>query len=79
MKGGAKTIEWQKKIRGVSFSQDKFLGLSQYAEVQRQLSFDDHALALCILAPLNIWDKVEELGKRSETFTRILQGQKSLQ
>lgn len=31
---------------------------------------------LCHLATLNAWDKVEESGKKSESFTKIIQGPK---
>lgn len=44
--------------------------------MQRQLEFDDHTLALHHLAALNARDKVEESGKRFESFTKIIQGPK---
>lgn len=33
-------------------------------------------MALCCLAALNVWDKVEESGKMSESLAKIIQGQK---
>lgn len=51
------------------------LGEGPYAELQRQLEFDDYkTLALCHLVALNAWNKVEESGERSESFTKIIQG-----
>ena len=50
------------------------LGEGPYAELQRQLEFDDYkTLALCHLVALNAWNKVEESGERSESFTKIIQ------
>lgn len=54
------------------------LGEGQYAELQRQLEFDDHILALHHLTALNVRDKVEQSGKRSESFTKIIQGPKEV-
>lgn len=66
----------EQESRGVDISQDKFLDESQQAEFQKQFEFDDHILALCCLAALNTWDKVEESGKRSESLAKIIQGKK---
>ena len=71
-----RSIEQWNRVRAISISKDWFLGEDQYAESQRQLKFDDHTLVLCHLATLNAWDKVEESGKKSESFTKIIQGPK---
>lgn len=47
---------------------------AQYADFQREFGFDDHTLTQCCLAALSSWDKVRESGKRSESFTKIIQG-----
>lgn len=51
-------------------------GEDQYAELQRQLEFDNHTLALCPALALNAWGKVEESEKRSELFIKIIQDPK---
>lgn len=46
-----------------------------YAKIQRQLEFDDdHTVEQYHLASLNAWDKVEEPEKKSESFTKVIQG-----
>ena len=40
--------------------------------------FDDHNLVLCHVAALNAWDRVEESGKRAESFTNIVHGLKEV-
>ena len=46
-----------------------------YAKIQRQLKFDDdHTVEQCHLVSLNSWDKVKKPEKRSESFTKVIQG-----
>ena len=49
------------------------LGEGQYADLQRQLEFDNHTLALCPALALNAWGKVEQPGQ-AQSFTKITQG-----
>lgn len=35
--------------------------------------YDDHTLALCCTAALNAWDRIEEVGKRTESFAKVIQ------
>lgn len=72
----ARAIEEQNRARGINISQDQLLGEGQYANLQRQLEFDDPILELCQLAALNAWDKVKEPGKSSESLSTIRQGPK---
>lgn len=70
-----RAIEQQQgRVRGYEISQDQILGEGCYAEVEKQITFDDHTLALCCTAALNAWDKIQESGKRTEPFTKIIQG-----
>lgn len=39
---------------------------------------DNNTLILCCIAALNAWNKVEELGKRIESFTKSIQDQKEV-
>jgi hypothetical protein len=72
----ARATEQWNRARDLNISQDQLLSESQYAELQKQLEFDDNTLELCHLATLNAWDKTEESGKRFELFTKIIQDQK---
>ena len=51
----------------------KPLGERDYATVERQSLYDDHILALCHGATLNAWDRTEEVGKKIESFTKVIQ------
>lgn len=55
----ARAIEQWNRDRGINISHDHFLGDGKYAEPQMQFEFDNHISALCYLAALNAWDKVE--------------------
>lgn len=74
----ARTIEQQGRATGYEISQDQILDEGPYADVERQFTFDDHTLSLCCTAALNAWDKIQESGKRSEPFTKIVQGPKEV-
>lgn len=51
------------------------LGKGWYSDLHsRHLEFDGAIVEQCGLAPLRAWDKAEEPGKRSTSFTKILQG-----
>lgn len=39
---------------------------------EAQFRFDDHTLVLCHTTALNTWDRVEESGKRTELFTKVI-------
>lgn len=39
------------------------------------MEYDNHTMTLCCLAALNVWYKVEESGKRLESFTKIYKDQ----
>ena len=51
---------------------DQLLGEGDYADVQRQSLYDDHTLDLCHTAALNAWDRIEEVGKKIESFTTAI-------
>lgn len=71
----SKTIEQQSKVRGTKISEDKLLGESDYAEIQRQSLYKYHTLALCPMADLSAWDRNEDTEK-NESFIKVIQGQK---
>lgn len=56
--------------------QEQFHGEAMFADLQREITFDNLTLALGCTEALNAWDRVEELGKRIEAFTKITQGLK---
>ena len=60
----------------MEISQDQLLCDGQYADLQREFRFDDHTLALCHTAALNAYDRPKESGKKTESFTKIIQGPK---
>ena len=37
---------------------------------------DDHTLHLCHTAALNAWGRIGEIGKKIESFTKVVQGPK---
>jgi hypothetical protein len=52
---------------------DQLLGEGQYADLQYQMQCDDSIIIQCTLVALTAWDKVEEEGKRSMSFTKTMQ------
>lgn len=46
--------------------------------MQRQFEFNDHILTLCHLAALNAWEKFKVSGKKSGSFTKIIQDSKEV-
>ena len=55
---------------------DPLLGEGDYATIERQSLYDDHALAFCSGEVLNAWDRIGEVGKKIESFTKVIQGPK---
>ena len=72
----AKIIEQWSKARGVKISQDQLLRETDYTAIENQFLLDGHILALCHAAALNAWDRIEEVRKKTESFTKIIQGPK---
>ena len=52
------------------------LGEREYVTIERQSVYDDHTLDLCHAAALNVWDRTGEIGKKIESFTKVIQGPK---
>ena len=57
----------------MEISHGQFHGEGNYSDVQRQSLYDYHTLSLSHAAVLNAWDRVQEVGKRIESFTKIIQ------
>lgn len=74
-KDEARTTGQRSRVTGIKISQNQILGEDNYADVQRQSTYD-HTLALCHAAALNAWDRIEEVRKRTESFTKVVQGPK---
>ncbi|XP_052568117.1 endogenous retrovirus group K member 10 Gag polyprotein-like [Peromyscus californicus insignis] len=74
-KDEAKNIEKQWRDKGIQVCQDQLIG-GQYASAQTQCLYDVQTLILCRTAALNAWDRVEEPGKKTESFTKVVQGPK---
>lgn len=51
----------------------QLVGEARYSDLKEQLWFDV-VIEQCHLAPLWAWDKIEEPGERSTSFTKIAQG-----
>ncbi|KAL6040241.1 hypothetical protein STEG23_020317 [Scotinomys teguina] len=72
----SRVLEQQYRPRGVQISQDQLMGEGEYAAEERQITYDDQAIILCRMAALNAWDRIEEAGKKIESFTKVKQGPK---
>lgn len=72
-KEGTKTIEQWNRARNIESSQDQLFGVGKYTDLQRQSRFDDDTLVLHHIAAFNAWDSVKESGKRTKSFTKIIQ------
>ena len=57
----------------MEISQDQILG-GDFDTIERQAVYDDHTLDLCHTAALNAWDRIGEIGKKTESFTKAIQG-----
>ena len=62
----------------MEISPNQLLGEGDYANVQRQSVCDDHTLALYCTTALNAWDRIGEIGKKIESFTKDIQGPKEI-
>ena len=60
----------------MEISQDQVLEEGDYINVQRQSLYDNHTLVLCCTAALNAWDGIEEVEKKIESFTMVIQSPK---
>lgn len=60
----------------MEISQSQFLGEWYYTDVQRQCLYDDHILDSCHTAALNAWYRIGEVGKKIESFIKLIQGSK---
>ena len=67
----AKIIEQWSKARDMEISQDQILG-GDCVTIVRQSIYIGHILSLCHVAALNAWDRIEEVRKQIETFTKVI-------
>ena len=74
----AKNIEQWSKSRGRKISKDQLLGEGEYATVERQAEYDSHTLDLCHTAASNTWDRIGEIEKIIEPFTKVIQNPKEV-
>ena len=56
----------------MEISQDQLVGKEDYATIERQYLYDSPILALWHAAALNAWDRTEEVGKKIESFTKVI-------
>ena len=56
----------------MEISQDQLLGKGDYSNKERRAVYDGYTLALCHTA-LNVWDRIKEVGKKIESFTKVIQ------
>lgn len=78
MRKDAKTLEWQNSATGFEIPKIKYFSKGHYADINSQVTFDEHTLLLCCTAALNAWVKIQELEKRIESYTKAIQGLKEL-
>ena len=60
----------------MKISQEQLLREGEYANMQMQSLYDEHTLTLCCIAALNAWDRTEKVGKKIESFTKVIEGPK---
>ena len=65
-------LEQWGRARGHEIFQDQIIGENRYADFQRQYMLGDNTLILYHIEALNASDRLEELGKRTESFTKII-------
>lgn len=70
----AKTIEQYCRAGGIEISSDELLGDGDCATIESQSSYG-HSLALCHAAALSAWIRIQKVGKKIESFTKVIQGQ----
>ena len=56
----------------MKISQSQFLGEGDYVNKERQSLYDDQAIDLCYTATLNAWNRFGEVGKKIESFTKVM-------
>ena len=44
--------------------------------MERQSLYSEYTLDLWCMAALNAWDQIEEIGKKAESFTKVIQSPK---
>ena len=52
--------------------QDQHLGKEDFATIERQSLYNGYTIILCYAAALNAWDRFEEVGKKIELFTKVI-------
>ena len=57
----------------MKISQVQIVGEGNYATIEGQFLYDGHMLSLCHIAALNSWARIEEEGKKRESFTKVIQ------
>ena len=67
-----RVLEQWGRARGHEIFQDQIIGENRYADFQRQYMLGDNTLILYHIEALNASDRVEELGKRTESFSKII-------
>ena len=66
-------LKTQEKAKGLEISIDQILGKGLYSDLQDQVLYDDHYLSLCSTITLKVWDRIQELRKRVESYLRVKQ------
>lgn len=67
----AKALEHQGRVKGFETSKDQILGEHRYADADTQITYNEHILSLCPTTGLNVWDKIQEPGKGTESYTKV--------
>ena len=69
----AKALEHQGRVRGFEASQGQILGEGCCAHLDSEAIYNEHSLSICCIATLTACDKIQELGKRIESYTKFIQ------
>ena len=62
----------------MEISPNQLLGEGQYFTIERQSLYDGHTMALYHTGVLNSWNSIEEIRKKIELFTKVIQGPKRI-
>ena len=76
LKEGARILEQQEKATGIEISLDQIIDEEVYSDPEDQALYNEHTLSLCTTAVLKAWDKIQELGKKVESYLRVKEDQR---
>ena len=76
LKEEGRILEQQEKATGIEISLDQIIDEEVYSDPEDQSLSDEHTPSLCTTAVLKAWDKIQELGKKVESYLRVKEDQR---